>query len=53
VQSGEVVTPAMTLPVFQCDECLVTEIIGREAFEYAYTFALDADDQVFDPAGLA
>lgn len=49
-QSGEVTIDAMTFPVFQCDECLIEAEMFGERVEVAYTFALDAQGRVFDPA---
>lgn len=54
-QSGEVAITddkerPLTLPVFQCDECLVTVDFLGEKVEIALTFALDPDGQPFDPA---
>jgi hypothetical protein len=51
-QSGEVICAGVgeTVPVFQCDECLVqTDFLG-EKVEIALTFALDKDGKPFDPA---
>lgn len=48
--SGEVEFEERTVPVYQCDECLVqTEMFG-EPVEVALTFAVNAAGQPFDPA---
>jgi transcription elongation factor Elf1 len=49
-QSGEVSIGKITLPTFQCDECLVNQEIMGEKMEMALTFALGPDGKVFDAA---
>lgn len=49
-QSGEAVVNGVSLPIFQCDECIVsTEFMG-EPCELALTFAVGPDGKPFDPA---
>lgn len=50
VQSGELVIDETTHPTFQCDECLMPVDFMGEKTEVALTFALDPEDQPFDPA---
>ena len=50
-RSGEVEFGANVLPVFQCETCTMPwDLGGGEVEEAAYTFAVTADGQVFDPA---
>src|SRR5262245_60895338 len=49
-QSGEVVVHNVTLPIFQCDECIVVTDFMGEPFELALTFAVGQDGKPFDPA---
>jgi len=50
-QSGEITeTDTETLPVFQCDHCIVTRDIMGAPFEVALTFCLDEKGRPFDPA---
>ena len=50
IQSGDLTVDASVLPVFQCDECLVTAEVMGEPMELALTFAIGADGHAFDPA---
>jgi hypothetical protein len=56
MQAGEITLPdGQTLPVFQCDECLVNRPVfeGGDNFEMALTFALRGPGPIFetvDPA---
>ena len=45
-QSGEVSVAGETLPVFQCDDCVV-DFFGVPA---AVAFCVDAQGRAFDPA---
>jgi hypothetical protein len=53
-QSGEMMVEAdgaaIKVPVFQCDECLMTVDFLGEKEEVALTFAVGADGKPFDPA---
>jgi hypothetical protein len=40
------------LPVYQCDECLVTRTILGVPMETALTFCVDENGRTFDPADL-
>ena len=41
-----------SLPVFQCDECIVSKVMFGESFEVAYTFAVGPDGGPCDVAEL-
>jgi hypothetical protein len=49
-RSGEVTVEGAAFPVFQCDECIMPWTVEGEVFDTAYTFAVDAEGQPFDPA---
>lgn len=53
-QGGEMVIRQdgreVTIPVYQCDECLVEQDFAGEKIELALTFAVTPGGQVFDPA---
>jgi ribosomal protein L37AE/L43A len=49
-QSGELSVEAVSVPTFQCDECLMTIDFSGETMEVALTFAVDAAGNAFDPA---
>jgi hypothetical protein len=49
-RSGEVTVEGADFPVFQCDECLVQAMMYGEPFEVAFTFAVNAEGEPFDPA---
>tara|TARA_B100001741_G_scaffold274751_1_gene244652 strand:- start:4758 stop:4973 length:216 start_codon:yes stop_codon:yes gene_type:complete len=38
------------LPVFQCDDCVVSRDFAGEAFDVNYTFTVDRHGRAFDPA---
>lgn len=40
----------VTVPTFQCDECLMTIDLLGEQTEVALTFAVDGQGRAFDPA---
>jgi hypothetical protein len=48
-RSGEIEVEGTAFPVFQCDECVAPWQVEGEVFDTAYTFAVDADGQPFDP----
>lgn len=51
MQSGQLQIGAdVTLPTFQCDECIKVVTFLGERMEVALTFALDRRGQPFDPA---
>jgi hypothetical protein len=50
IQSGELIIDGVTLPTFQCDECLVNVDFAGEQMEIALTFCVSPDGRVFDPA---
>jgi len=45
-QSGEATVAGETLPVFQCDRCIV-DFLGMQV---PFTFCVDAQGRAFDPA---
>jgi hypothetical protein len=49
-RSGEVKVEDITFPIFQCEECTSPWTVEGEVFDTAYTFAVDAQGQPFDPA---
>jgi hypothetical protein len=49
-RSGEVEVEGADFPVFQCDECVTPWTVEGEVFDTAFTFAVDADGNPFDPA---
>lgn len=50
VPSGELTIGDAVLPVYQCDECLLTRDVMGRPFELALTFTLDANGRPADPA---
>lgn len=48
--TGSIEIDSETMPVFQCDRCVVTKPIFGEPFEVALTFAVNAAGQPIDPA---
>jgi hypothetical protein len=40
-------------PVFQCDHCTITDNTFADWIEFAYTFALNAKGQPFDPSDIS
>jgi hypothetical protein len=48
--SGEVEVEGADFPVFQCDDCVTPWAVEGEVFDTAFTFAVDADGNPFDPA---
>ena len=48
--SGVMTVGDVSVPTFQCDECLMTVDFAGEPMELPLTFAVDADGQPFDPA---
>jgi hypothetical protein len=49
-RSGDVEVEGTTFPVRQCDECTTPWTVDGEAFDTAFTFAVDAKGKPFDPA---
>jgi transcription elongation factor Elf1 len=49
-KSGEVTIEGETLPVFQCDQCIVSVSMFGTQVEAALTFAVDKNGRAFDPA---
>ena len=50
-QSGEAtIDDGQVVPVYQCDECLMTVDFLGEPTEIALTFAVDGNGRKFDPA---
>lgn len=48
--TGSIEMDGETMPVFQCDRCVVTAEVFGEPFEVALTFAVNAAGQPVDPA---
>lgn len=47
--AGEIESDGETMPVFQCDKCIVKKPVFGELFEVAFTFAVNAAGQPVDP----
>jgi hypothetical protein len=48
--SGQLSAGEGSAPVYQCDECLVTQDFLGEPTEMALTFCVDENGRLFDPA---
>jgi hypothetical protein len=50
--AGEVECEGRTLPVYQCDECVVPWEVEGRTFDSALTFAVDAEGNCLHPETL-
>ena len=48
--AGTVEVEGVSVPYYQCDECVVPWVVEGQVFDAAYTFAIGRDGQPFDPA---